>query len=208
MPKAVDITGMRFGRLTAVRREYCHKTRGWHWRCACDCGTEIVAWLGNLRKGNTKSCGCLKRDTTRARSITHGDKGSSEYMTWADMIGRCHRPAHKTFANYGGRGIAVCRRWRKFENFLADMGRRPSIQHSIERVDNNKGYSPENCTWATRQEQCRNRRTNRVIDTPKGPMLLCEAEEISGISASTLWKRLKRGWPVKRLFDPSNRRST
>lgn len=207
MPRAVDITGTRFGRLTAVRREYCHKTRGWYWRCACDCGAEIVACLGNIRSGNTRSCGCLKLDTTKARSTTHGDTGSSEYMSWADMIARCHRPNHKAFANYGGRGIRVCRRWHKFESFLADMGRRPSRQHSIERVNNDKGYSPDNCVWATRKAQSRNQRTNRTIDTPKGPMLLCEAADVSGISAHTLWKRLNRKWPIKRLFEQPKRRN-
>ncbi len=129
-----------------------------------------------------------------------GNVPSLTYRTWYRMINRCTRPSSKSYKRYGGRGITICKRWMRFENFLADMGVRPSLKHTIERKDNEGNYRPGNCCWATYKEQARNRSNNRLL-TFKGRTLpvAAWAEEV-GLKSGTLWVRLKRGWSVQRAL--------
>lgn len=140
-----------------------------HVYARCICGTERVVSLPNLRSGKSRSCGCFRRQRTGSTRVVHGHarKGAvtAEFSAWQAMIARCTRTTHASYKNYGARGIAVCRRWRlSFANFLADMGPRPSRQHSLDRRNNDRGYSPKNCRWATKKEQRANQRRRARID--------------------------------------------
>jgi hypothetical protein len=167
--------GQRFNRLVAVqfvdrpRRLIKGRPRGHRelWRFACDCGNETVVDISKVKCGHTKSCGCFNREVSRASMrlnrcpppVIHGECGTPEYRTWQAMITRCTNANQSNFKHYGGRGIAICDRWRNsFSAFLADMGRKPSSQHSIDRINNDGSYEPGNCRWATKSEQSRNRR--------------------------------------------------
>lgn len=154
--------GDKFNRLT-VTALAGRRDRKYLWTCACLCGRLTVAETSELRSGHTKSCGCLSRERTIARSTTHGNcprgvKRPTEYVIWSSMLSRCKNPKVRCYKNYGERGISVCERWEKFENFLADMGGRPSKQFTLDRIDNERGYSPDNCRWATYSQQNKNRR--------------------------------------------------
>jgi hypothetical protein len=163
MPKAQDLSGVRFGRIVVVSK-FGKKSGHIAWNCLCDCGKEKVFLGVNLTSGKSQSCGCLRAEVTSQRSLKHGNrrgngKTSREYEAWCSMVGRCETETDTNYHNYGARGIAVCDRWRSsFENFLADMGKRPSSRHSIDRTNVNGDYTPDNCRWATKEEQMRNRR--------------------------------------------------
>ena len=159
--RAIDLTGQRFERLTVIERRQHGKVA--RWLCLCDCGAAKEFAHGNLRNGTSRSCGCLRADALRASKTTHGQRGEPEYAVWGTMKRRCHSPACADFKYYGARGISVCDRWRaSFEAFIADMGKRPSDKHSIERVNNDGNYEPSNCVWATVAEQAKNRRHPRA----------------------------------------------
>ena len=151
--------GARFGRL--VIRSVLPTGRV---ECDCDCGTTKTLRRADVLQGRTRSCGCLLREVSTARVYRHGGKALPEYSVWQAMKNRCLYASNKHYTNYGGRGITVCDQWlNSFESFFADMGQRPSSKHSIERRDNSRGYSPDNCYWATRMEQNRNQRRIRLL---------------------------------------------
>jgi hypothetical protein len=161
--RCIDLTGQRFGRLVVARRAPSAASHA-RWLCSCDCGAESVVESRQLRSGHTRSCGCLQRDTASELSRTHGHTvaRSAEYSTWLALRDRCSNPRNRSFRNYGGRGISVCARWDSFENFLSDMGQKPSRLHSIDRVDVNGNYEPTNCRWATAAEQNQNTRAAKL----------------------------------------------
>ena len=206
MQKSHDLTGLRFGRLVVVARIGRTEHRDSLWRCVCDCSIEKVVGRGTLVRGRTRSCGCLSRDRAIEVHTTHGharvNNHSRTYRVWTSMWSRCTNPKTVCWVDYGGRGISVCERWKSYKNFLTDMGEAPP-NLSLDRVDNDKGYMPDNCRWATQGEQSINKRNNRLVtigDETK-PLSLWLRE--SGISFTTALYRLKRGWEShKAIFEP------
>lgn len=158
----VIAVGDVFGRWTVVRHVGRNAARTLTYLCRCECGVERVVATHGLRLGTSKSCGCLHRELvaqrTSVRNTTHGMSRWPEYSAWKNMRARCSSSTHKDWSYYGGRGIRVCDRWQSFEVFIADMGRRPSPRHSVERRDNDGNYELSNCYWATIVEQANNRR--------------------------------------------------
>jgi len=193
VPKALDITFQRFGRLVAMHRGPSTEHKNTRWVCVCDCGNEKLVHTTHLRSGRSQSCGCLSKEITSAQRKTHGQSRTTLFRRWAGMINRCHNPETERYKDYGARGITVCKRWHSFENFLADMGEPPPGM-TLDRINNDWGYGPFNCRWATRTEQARNKRSNRVIDAGDGPMSTAEAAERYGIKPSSLSWRLNHGW--------------
>ncbi len=194
-----DLTGKRYGRLTVLRHVGWHKSVSL-WLCKCDCGPdrEKTVLQSSLLSGNTQSCGCLQKERASKAKKTHGKRWSSEYAIWCQMKNRCLSPKVKGYHNYGGRGIKVCGRWiDSFENFYADMGPRPSPKHSIDRIDNSGDYCPENCEWRTQKQQCRNTRTNRVLEFRGEKRTLIEWSEILGVRRCMIKDRLRRGWSAE-----------
>lgn len=156
MPNRIDLSGRKFGRLTVHSAAARSSTGKLAWACQCECGGRIVALGDNLRRGLTKSCGCLATESAKQRFTTHGLSKSNTYGIWRGMINRCHNHAAPAYEYYGALGISVCDRWHSFENFLSDMGECPPGM-SIDRVNNSEGYSPQNCRWATMTVQAANR---------------------------------------------------
>lgn len=189
-----DLSGEVFGWLTVVSYAGSLKHKR-TWLCNCRCGGTIVVRGGNLKSGLAKSCGCIRREQLKARnkaSAKHNMFGTPEYISWSQMKARCQDPAHTAFKDYGGRGITVCERWQDFIAFFADMGRRPSKKHSIERKDNNAGYSPNNCVWATMSEQANNKRNTRRIKYCGKYQPLTLVAKAENIRPGTLRQRIDR----------------
>ncbi len=186
--------GDTFGRLRVVERV----AKG-TWRCECECGASAMVHGNKLTAGRKRSCGC---GSVAARALgpqslrTHGSPPG--YSSWRSMVARCTDPSNKSFARYGARGITVCARWAaSFEAFAADMGPRPSAGHSIDRINNAKGYDPSNCRWATAREQQNNRRCNVVVAAFGESMTVPAWARLRGLSRATLNGRLRAGWPVE-----------
>lgn len=154
MSKKIDITGERYGRLTVLKLEPSKKYLSM-WRCRCDCGNEITAYLGNLRRGTTQSCGCLQRERTSKANILHGDTDSSLYRRYKHILYRCYNPKCKDYSNYGGRGIKICNEWldnyKAFREWSLQNGYKEEL--TIDRKDVNGDYEPNNCRWITLEEQ-------------------------------------------------------
>ena len=161
-----------------------------HKRCRCVCGVEKEVNTALMESGRIVSCGCYRR----MLHTKHGLAGSKVYQAWWSMIDRCHNPDSSSFGNYGERGISVCERWRQLDRFVEDMGHPPSPEHSLDRINNDGNYEPDNCRWTTGKTQARNRRTSVWItafgETKSAP----EWSDIHGVAAPTIIYRVKAGW--------------
>ena len=189
MPAPIDLTGQKFGLLTAQKPTHSLGVRVWFCRCACGGTAEVPT--GALRSGNTRSCGCRKRAVLGESTTTHGGCGTRTYRIWKAMRTRCNNPNFHAFPRYGGRGITVCERWGSFSAFRADMGEAP-VGMSIERENTNGNYEPGNCRWATPKEQARNMRVNRMVTHEGETLCLAAWAERLGTTSDVLWKRLRR----------------
>lgn len=195
--KKINLIGKRFGILSVVEEFPTRKSGKVLWVCRCDCGKTIKSQTGNLFSGNTKSCGCGRKNN----NYKHGERRlmTPEYAVWVSMKNRC---ANKNNKYYGGKGISVCERWvLSFVDFLKDMGRRPSTKHTIERRDGNGDYAPRNCMWATKKEQANNRKSNRMITIDKKTKTLSQWCDDCGVKWSTARARIdEHGWDIKEAF--------
>lgn len=194
--KAVDLLGKRFGRLKVVQRaaNSCHGAA--RWSVVCDCGATKTLRTDQLTKGYPVSCGCLARERSSARATTHGMTGTFEFRAWMAMRRRCTYEKHPAYARYGGSGIKVCERWESFENFILDMGVCPFADGSIDRVDNTKGYGPDNCRWLSKAQQSKNRSNVPLYDGLTLPELALKHH----IKYSTLKRRISAGWSKSEWF--------
>jgi len=192
-----DVMGAKFGMLTVVGAVQSDRLVTWksHLVCKCECGGHSKPLFGNLRKGISTSCGCQKNKPK------HGKATTRIYRVWSDMHQRCGNQNNANYRKYGARGITVCERWLKFENFYDDMGDQPP-RMSLDRRDNNGPYSPDNCRWATRIEQMSNTRNNRYIAVDGERLTVAEAARIAGITHTGIRHRLRNGQSGKQLLRP------
>lgn len=198
--KRIELAGRTFGRLRVIGPTV--KSR---WACQCSCGKSIQALGSDLRRGQVKSCGCLRRETARATGkagTRHGQSYTKVYQAWRSMKKRCYSRRDKDYIHYGARGIKVCDRWlESFDNFYADMGDAPKAGR-LGRIENNKGYAPGNCQWESHLQQNRNRRFNRIIrgfGVDKALSVWIQDPRCR-VSESTLSGRLARGWTLERAL--------
>ena len=197
-----ETPGDTYGRWTVIGPSFPVGRRSFI-RCRCRCGTERDVEVQSLRSGQSSSCGCLRRERASETNRTHGESpwvngGTAEYRAWAQMIDRCKNDTLPEWNRYGGRGITVCSKWRNsYESFLADLGRRPSPGHSVDRINNDGNYEPRNSRGATRSEQARNMRSNRRLTIDGRIMTVVEWSESSGVPSQRIYSRLHRGWPER-----------
>lgn len=199
--KKLDLVGQRFGLLEVIS-EHGKPNPYRQFLCHCECGNKCVKAGSQLKRGKVNSCGCMRY---KGAPPKHGMSHSPEYASWSGARDRC---ANLNDPDYGGRGIRVCERWSKFENFFADMGPRPSPEHSLDRYPDTDGnYEPTNCRWATREEQQRNKRDNRLLTYRGITATVTEWAERTGINRMRLFNRLHNGWSVERtLTEPVRER--
>lgn len=201
--------GFRNGRYVVISTAPMTVKGNAYWFCRCDCGTVKEVQASNLVRH--KSCGCAKGSSISAKVRTHGEGGrnnkTAEYEAWSSMNARCGNPKNRVYARYGGRGITVCDRWKyDYTAFLEDMGRRPSKDHSLDRINNNLGYGPDNCRWATRKEQCNNKGNNRYFTFRGETKTISQWSRVVGISPLTMACRLREvlsgneKWTLDRAF--------
>ncbi len=208
-PRFVDMSGKVCGLLTVVDLSHFKNSLA-VWNCVCECGSLAKVKGSCLRSGNTKSCGCTRKinasANARRASTTHGMHGSPTYDTWQSILARCNKSSHKSFQYYGGKGVKVCDEWRRFENFLRDMGVRP-IGTTIDRINSDGNYEPGNCQWATPKDQANNRSNNRwhsYLGETKTTAQWAEDARCA-VNGPTFCKRIDSGWPIEYAISAPHR---
>lgn len=206
----IDLTGQRFGRLTAIATVGKTKNGNYLWECACDCGKHTVVASGGLRSGSIVSCGCYIRDITSKRSKTHGESKTRLYKIWVLMKNRCYDQNATNYKDYGGRGISVCDEWRHsypaFSAWAKQNGYADGL--SIDRIDNRKGYSPENCRWVNAFVQGNNKRNNAVFTINGEAKTVTQWAREYGINPITVFSRLYKGMDIVEALTKSTERRT
>ncbi|RLI83493.1 MAG: hypothetical protein DRP01_09035 [Archaeoglobales archaeon] len=199
MGKFINLAEEKFGRLTAIERVANNKWNKAVWLCRCDCGNETTTLANHLRNGSTKSCGCLQQEA----HITHGLTGHKLYWVWDAMKRRCKNEAHRSYKNYGNRGISVCDEWRTDFQAFYDWAMASEYEEglTIDRINNNGNYEPDNCQFITIAENNRNQRRTRNITHDGKTMCISEWARELNVPKATLWKKLNRGWTIARVMD-------
>ena len=209
--KLIDLTGQRFGRLTVVSRSENAKNGNSRWACKCSCGNNITTERSSLIQGKTRSCGCYQSDRTKEAHFKHGLRHHKLYHVWAGLKDRCSNSKNKAYNHYGNRGITVCEEWRedysKFYIWAIENGYAEDL--TIDRIDNNKGYTPDNCQWVDMKTQANNKRSNCIITYNNETKTLTQWAEQLDMKFDTLKCRLyKYGWSVERAFTTPVRKRT
>jgi hypothetical protein len=198
MQKIKDLSGQKFSRITVISLNRSGNGGKTYWNCICECGSEKVIRGDGIVSGAVLSCGCYCKELKSKQMFDmftrHGKSGTSLHNVWLSIIQRCKNPNNSAYNYYGGRGITICDRWLNFENFLADIGERPSKDHSIDRISNNGNYEPGNCRWATRSEQSTNRRNTTWINIEGCVQPLPVWAKLTMTKDETIRARLKKGW--------------
>lgn len=205
-----DLTGKRFGMLTVLEEaEPYISLQGLsftRWKCRCDCGSEKIAKSADLKNGKTNNCGCQTRKKKAKAKTIHGLSKTRIKGVWLNMLNRCNNPNCYEYESYGGRGITVCEEWRKLENFAKWAyvnGYDENAEHgecTIDRIDNNKGYFPDNCRWITNKEQANNKRNNHFIEFKGKRQTIAQWAEELGINKGTLSSRILNGWSLEKAL--------
>ncbi len=201
--------GERFGRLIVLQartKAYGAKKQTFPFALVeCDCGTVKEVRRENLTRGLTKSCGCLQKDVMHDMKTTHGMTGTEAYRRWESMRRRCLNPNAEAYPRYGGKGVTICKRWDKFENFYEDMGEPEGL--TLDRIDSSKGYSPKNCRWATCTTQSRNRKSNHVMELNGETHILIEWCELYDMDYNTVERRINLlGWELEKALTTQKRK--
>jgi len=200
--RVIDLTGRTFGRLTVQALTRGVDNRGIRtrlWICRCTCGRETTIQTSSLTSGVSQSCGCLRLELQTKHGHTRNDSRTHEYCIWENMRARCFNPKAPHFDRYGGRGISVCTRWDNFAAFLSDMGPCPPGL-TLERIDNDQGYSPDNCRWATHHDQCRNRASTIWLTMNDETMCVTDWASRLGLDRCTIYCRLRAGWSTEKAL--------
>lgn len=203
MAKANILDGQTFHRLTVIERSGNAKNGKITWLCRCICGKESIVTGTDLKNGNTKSCGCYKDQMIKERSFKHGQSRKRIHNIWWTITRRCGDANSSSYHLYGAAGKTLCESWKEFKNFFEwSMNNGYKDNLSIDRIYNDKGYSPENCRWVTMKSQQRNRSNNTYLTINGTTKLLCEWSEETGIAYATIRNRIKMGWEDERLISP------
>lgn len=199
MSELIDLTGKKFGKLTVVCRVENNKHRQPQWKCVCDCGKETVVVGQKLRKGITKSCGCLVYE--QKTRLIHGMTGTVLHNRWLNMKSRCYNPNNKRYGRYGGRGIFVCEEWHDFQNFYNwAISNGFSEELTLDRIENNKGYSPENCRWATPRQQANNTERNIFVEYMGRKQTVAEWCRELGLNKGVVYSRMEHKTDPEEIF--------
>jgi hypothetical protein len=207
--KKLNLIGLKFGKLLVLKESVRRTNTGKvQWVCLCDCGNAVVSNGSHLINGHTKSCSCIQKEiAANMNNGTHMLSRTPTYRAWTGMKSRCYNPTMDSYKYYGGRGIVVCDEWlNSFETFIIDMGVRPTIKHSIDRIDNNGDYCKSNCRWATRIEQENNKRTNKIVEYNGRLLTLSDVSRITGVDYHLLHGRIhKLKWDINKAIETKSR---